>query len=156
MIDASRRAGFTLLEILVAVMLLGLLATFLIMFFRQSMIARSVGEAAVADSDRQRREIARAAQLASETIPMADEKNGPKSLRVLSAWDAEGKIRSTRPLAKTDTPLPEAGGACRKVPLSPTAASSGELVTVVVTSAGPDGRWGTDDDLTTEIPEGVE
>ena len=143
------RPGFTLLEMLSASVLLGLMVTLLTLLFRQGTIASGAGKASVSDAAARRREIARAARVASETLVCAD--GSPRLL--LSAWDENGKVRETRPLARADAPLPKVGTACREVRIADEVVASGEILTVVVSSAGPDGKWGTADDLTTDVPE---
>lgn len=150
------KRGFTLLEMLAATVLLGLMATLGVSLFRQSAIAQSVGEASVEDCSRRRREIACAARLAAETVPVAVSGAGPVAFRVMSAWDADGNVRRSRPFERMEAPLPAVGAACRRATFSATEKNSGEVVTVVVASAGPDGRWGTDDDLSTDVEEADE
>lgn len=153
---SSGKSGFTLLEMLAAAVLLGVVVVALTTVFRQTMIAQSVGEAAIADSSRQRREISVEARLASDMVTVIDGAGTPTAFRVLSVWDADGKMRETRPLAREDSQLPDPGTACWRFSLTPMKTQTSELVTVVVTSAGPDGKWGTEDDLSTNVPEGVE
>ena len=145
-------AGYTLLEMLSASVLLGLMVTLLAFLFRQGTIASGVGAAAASDAAERRLEIVRAARAAGETLVCVD--GTPR--RLLSAWDENGNVRETRPLARVDAPLPESGTACREVRIADEVGLSGEILTVVVSSAGPDGKWGTDDDLTTDVPEAEE
>lgn len=80
----------------------------------------------------------------------------PSALRLLPAWEANGEVRTTRPFMRVETGLPEAGQAACPIALEAIGGQSAERVDVVVASAGPDGRWGTEDDLTTAPEEEFE
>lgn len=151
----AERTGFTLLELLAAVVLLGLLSTVLTMLFRQGSISWSVGETAVVDVSCRRHEIARAARDASDALTCVDVGGNRSVIRMCSPWTSEGDIRDTRPFVCADAPSSHGSAFC-VISLSAGQAASSEAVEIIVTSAGPDGKWGTDDDLTTDPLEGVE
>ncbi len=92
----TRRAsegGFTLLEILVASMLLAMLITILTMVFNSSSIAWSTGKASVAEMDEVRQKMATASIAADNAMPRVDV-NSPQTWGVLvSPWDAKGELR---------------------------------------------------------------
>lgn len=148
------RPGFTLLEMLTASVLLGLLVTLLLSLFNQGEIAWSVGKTTAAETGRRSRSLARAAREGAETVFVT--KPTPSALRLLPAWEANGEVRTTRPFMRVETGLPEAGQAARPIALEAVGGQSAERVDVVVASAGPDGRWGTEDDLTTAPEEEFE
>ena len=150
------RRGFTLLEVLVAAVLMGLLATLLTSMLNQGSIAWANGETAVADAAERRQAMADTARAASATLVGADTTDSAANYRVLSAWDESGAVRTGRPLVRVGLPLPADGTAY--APVAPAAATSraDETITVVVSSAGPDGKWGTADDLTTAPEEAFE
>lgn len=148
------RPGFTLLEMLTASVLLGLLVTLLLSLFNQGEIAWSVGKTTATETGRRSRSLARAAREGAETVFVT--KPTPSALRLLPAWEANGEVRTTRPFMRVETGLPEAGQAARPIALEAIGGQSAESVDVVVASAGPDGRWGTEDDLTTAPEEEFE
>ena len=92
----TRRAsesGFTLLEILVASMLLAMLITILTMVFNSSSIAWSTGKAGVAEMDTVRNNMAAAGMVADNAIPRVDA-NSPSDWGLLvSPWRADGSLR---------------------------------------------------------------
>lgn len=104
--NATRiRPGFTLLEMLTASVLLGLLVTLLLSLFNQGEIAWSVGKTTAAETGRRSRSLARAAREGAETVFVT--KPTPSALRLLPAWEANGEVRTTRPFMRVDRP---AGG----------------------------------------------
>lgn len=107
------RPGFTLLEMLTASVLLGLLVTLLLSLFNQGEIAWSVGKTTAAETGRRSRSLARAAREGSETVFVT--KPTPSALRLLPAWEANGEVRTTRPFMRVETGLPEAGQAARRL-----------------------------------------
>ena len=92
---AQIRPGFTLLEMLAACVLLGLLVTLLLSLFNQGEIAWSVGKSTATATGRQERSLARAAREGAETVFVT--KPTSAAVRLLQAWEANGDIRTTRP-----------------------------------------------------------
>ena len=154
MIALPVRSGFTLLEMLAASVLLGLLVALLLSLFSQGEIAWTVGETTAAETGRQERSLVRAARESAEMVFVKEPT--PSAVRLLSAWEANGDVRTSRPFVRVEAGLPEAGRAVRPIALEATDGKSAERVEVVVASAGPDGQWGTADDLTTAPAEEVE
>ena len=92
----TRRAsesGFTLLEILVASMLLAMLITILTMVFNSSSIAWSTGKASVAEMDEVRRKMSVASIAADNAIPGVEVNNRNTWGYLVGPWDATGKLR---------------------------------------------------------------
>ena len=76
------RSGFTLLEVLVASMLMGMLVTILTMIFNQSAIAWRTGKAGVANMTETERQLSRLHALADNVLPIAGNR-----YCVVSPWD---------------------------------------------------------------------
>ena len=147
------KKGFTILELLVASLLLGMLVTILTMIFNQSSIAWRTGTAVVEDLGDVRECIAAVREEADDLYVWNNE-----TLRLLSPWDAEGELReraistgqesNDKPtyltgITKTTKPnnLNEKGvGGSR-------GSSGGRNYTVNVKSAGPDREFDTWDDI---------
>ena len=81
------RKGFTILELLVASLLLGMLTTILTMIFNQSAIAWRTGSAMVADLDDVRDNIAELREESDNAFVW----NG-EVYRVTGLWDSTGKL----------------------------------------------------------------
>lgn len=79
------RKGFTILELLVASLLLGMLTTILTMIFNQSSIAWRTGTAGVADLDELRDNIAELRDEADNAFIW-----DRKVRRIVGLWDSEG------------------------------------------------------------------
>ncbi len=155
------KRGFTILELLVASLLLGMLVTILTMIFNQSSIAWRTGVAGVADLDDARNNMA---ELREEADNVYVWENKPH--RLLSLWNEQGKLR-TRAIDATGGDftqdetaqlLRSKGGSFSDTmklrdirnPVSVgSGASSGHLdtYTVNVMSAGPDREFDTYDDI---------
>lgn len=89
----NSESGFTLLEVLVASMLLGMLITILTMVFNSSSIAWSTGKAGVAEMDATRNSLAAADVLADNLLPGV-EKGSPETWGVsVGPWKSDGSIR---------------------------------------------------------------
>lgn len=87
-------SGFTLLEVLVASILLGMLITILTMVFNSSSIAWSTGKAGVAEMDATRNVLAAAEVLADDLLPGV-EKGSPNTWGVsVSPWKSDGALRT--------------------------------------------------------------
>ena len=86
-------SGFTLLEILVASMLLAMLITILTMVFNSSSIAWSTGKASVAEMDEVRQKMAAASIAADNAMPRVDA-NSPSTWGLLvGPWKSDGNLR---------------------------------------------------------------
>ena len=89
----ASESGFTLLEILVASMLLAMLITILTMVFNSSSIAWSTGKASVAEMDEIRQKMSAASIAADNAVPRVDA-NSPSDWGLLvSPWRADGSLR---------------------------------------------------------------
>ena len=89
----ASESGFTLLEILVASMLLAMLITILTMVFNSSSIAWSTGKASVAEMDEVRQKMAAASIAADNAMPRVDV-NSPSTWGVLvGPWKSDGSLR---------------------------------------------------------------
>ena len=80
--------GFTIIELLVASLLLGMLVTILTMVFNQSSIAWRLGTAGVADMDDIRDNMAELRDEADNAFIA-----GSKVYRHVGLWDNEGNLR---------------------------------------------------------------
>ena len=163
-----RRSGFTLLEVLVASVLMGMLVTILTMIFNQSAIAWRTGKAGVADMSETERNIARIQSMADNVLPYTDSRN----YCVVSPWDDarsdSSKMFNTRGIRRaTDLRTgvatvsgtfydQDAGkGSWKQTGLGNPDFNGGRTFVVGVRSAGPDRRWDTEDDIST-WPDEVE
>ena len=89
----SSQSGFTLIEILVASMLMAMLITILTMVFNSSSIAWSTGKASVAEMDEIRQKMSAASIAADNAVPRVDA-NSPSDWGLLvSPWRADGSLR---------------------------------------------------------------
>ena len=89
----TSESGFTLLEVLVASMLLAMLITILTMVFNSSSIAWSTGKASVAEMDEIRQKMSAASIAADNAVPRVDA-NSPSDWGLLvSPWRADGSLR---------------------------------------------------------------
>ena len=162
------RRGFTLIEVLVATVLLGMLVTILTMIFNQSSIAWSTGVASVTSLGDMREDMAVYAAEAENALLSGD---GSTVLRVTPVWDANGdglKKDEGRTLSLTfekPTPGKEAladpttynSGNKNEIQLNGENANGKASFLVGVHSYGPDGMTGGDhswDDIST-MPEEV-
>ena len=82
------RRGFTILELLVASLLLGMLVTILTMVFNQSSIAWRTGMAGVADLDEVRDNIAEIREEADNIFV-----HGNSAYRLTGLWKTDGSLR---------------------------------------------------------------
>ena len=147
-----RKKGFTLVEVLVASLLLGMLVVILTMVFNQSSIAWRTGKASIASMNDMRLHYATIQKNADDALPGV---LGTTPGRVISAWKGNGEI-SKRAVARWN-PKTSLGSVN---PVSSEKASyrcSGEsftlgsanAFTVGVWSFGPDGVENTADDIST-------
>ena len=98
-VTCSTRGGFTLLEMLVASLLLGMLVTILTMVFNASSIAWRTGKAGISQLSSMRRQLALAENRADNFLPSIDAKKGSADGVIESAWKPDGSIR-TRAVSK--------------------------------------------------------
>lgn len=171
------KKGFTLIEMLVASLLMGMLVTILTMVFNASSIAWRTGRASLVDLDETRRDAAKLQRLADNALY---DKANNKLLFVRSAWDdtatSVGVGKSLQKRAVVDDKTLRRRGwfgtsdfADSKPPWknvengvnAGTAADTEFTYTVGVMSYGPDGKTGAPgsadaaDDITS-WPEGVQ
>jgi len=147
------RRGFTVLELLVASLLLGMLMTILTMIFNQSSIAWRTGVAGVADLDDVREKISDVRYQADNAYVWDGQ---AKCIR--SVFDDNGDLRTDRQIADQF----EGAGQLQLQNISAAMqikdsqgqssslrgdASSGANYVVNVMSAGPDGEMDTYDDI---------
>ena len=162
------RNGFTLLEVLVASVLMGMLVTILTVIFNQSAIAWRTGKAGVADMSETERNLARIHAVADSALPCTEKGN----YFVVSPWKDSNTDDSKRFYSRGialagdvskgfDTVAVnfsgnDAGkGEWRRTGLGKAKLNNQSQFTVGVRSAGPDRRWDTEDDIST-WPEEVE
>ena len=87
-------SGFTLLEILVASMLLAMLITILTMVFNSSSVAWSTGKANVAEMDEVRQKMSAASIVADNAVPRVEAGRPTEWWGYLvSPWNAKGQLR---------------------------------------------------------------
>ena len=162
------RNGFTLLEVLVASVLMGMLVTILTVIFNQSAIAWRTGKAGVADMSETERNLARIHAAADNVLPYTRGQN----YYVVSPWD-DVKYDSANVFFRrgiVEAPDIRKGfesvsgafydsnagkGYWRQTGLGKAKLENQSQFTVGVRSAGPDRQWDTEDDIST-WPEEVE
>ena len=159
----SPRSGFTLIEILVASLLLGMLMTVLTMVFNSSAIAWRTGKASNAMMGKARRQLSYAQYLADNALPRVDTTDSSKTGRVLGAWDGEGKLRDraveilpgTLPFDLPNWDSQETVGSSVPQPwqmvrnIERLRTGRSDSYVVGVHSWGPDGKQNTTDDINT-------
>ena len=165
------RSGFTLIEMLVASLLLGMLVTILTMVFNSSSIAWRTGKAGVSQLSLMRRQLSLAQNRADNLLPRIDiEKKSLVGL-VAGAWHADGTVRARavsyykedgffqKPnfdsYRSDDASLNTAPPWQQLNNLGSVRYGSSHAYTVGVLSYGPDGKIDTDDDIST-WPDEVE
>lgn len=164
------RSGFTLIEMLVASLLLGMLVTILTMVFNSSSIAWRTGKAGVSQLSLMRRQLSLAQNRADNLLPRIDTQSKSVVGLVAGAWLADGTVR-TRAVAlyKNDGSFAQNFSSYESDAASLNAAppwqqinnlgtlryGSSHAYTVGVLSYGPDGKIDTDDDIST-WPDEVE
>lgn len=163
-----RKDGFTLLEVLVASVLMGMLVTILTVIFNQSAIAWRTGKAGVADMSQTERSLARIHAFADNVLPYTQQGN----YFVVSPWNdsttdsttdfhrrgiaAATGIRKGYDAVTGNFSGDDAGkNNWRQTGLESAKLDNQSQFTVGVRSAGPDRRWDTEDDIST-WPEEVE
>lgn len=160
------KSGFTLLEVLVASLLLGMLVSILTMLFNQSSVAWRIGTRGVYDLDQMRCQLANNYIYAESVLPFlvydsnSDLSDNSTLYRVISPW---GKVTSinSKPNINQRAIMPLNGlynfpnnsfnsSIGRVATLSGSGESNGSTAyTVGITSAGPDHKFGTADDIST-------
>ena len=90
-LDKNRESGFTLIEILVASLLLGMLMTILTMVFNPSAIAWRTGRASNSKMSLARKQLSYAQYLADNALPRVNQ-SGAQGL-VRGAWEKNGNVR---------------------------------------------------------------
>ena len=164
------RRAFTLIEVLVATVLLAMLVTILTMVFNQSSVAWTTGVASVTALGDMREDMSVYAAEAENAL-LGDD--GSTVLRVTSIWDENGqglKKDGGRTLTQTfEKPAPGRdalrdkqgfafnGGSNNEIQLNGNGANGQQSFLVGVHSYGPDGQTGGDrswDDIST-LPEEV-
>ena len=160
----GRKKGFTLIEILVASLLLGMLMTILTMVFNSSAIAWRTGRASNAKMSLARRQLSYAQFLADNALPRIDQNSPSVTGRILGAWDKKGEVRRRAvevfPNGKFPFNLPSwdsQGSAGSSVPepwaqvnnIQKLQTQNGQGFLVGVHSWGPDGKENTLDDIDT-------
>ena len=165
------RQGFTLIELMVASVLLGMLVIVLTMVFNQSSIAWRTGIAGVSELGETRRALGAFHEICDEILPGLGEKNvsggagDSRNLdyRTVSVFkdSGDGLRLGERAFDRVDWGrAPTLSVADAIIGSGKSIASAGQgqsasLFTVGVRSAGPDRKFGTSDDITS-WPEEVE
>lgn len=158
---SMKRNGFTLIEVLVASLLLSMLVVILTMVFNQSSIAWRTGRANVSEMDKMRRLISVAQRQADNMLPGIDRTSKSTMGVVVSAWkdsswsgDGQNGLRkrgverlAATKLSGGDFERPE--DAWQEPSLGLNNLTMGDLKTYVVgvKSWGPDGQEDTEDDI---------
>lgn len=161
------KKGFTIIELLVASLLLGLLVTILTMIFNQSSIAWRTGVAGVADLDDIRDNVAELREEADNAF-IAKPGGSYQVFRHVGLWDSRGRLRDRSCDAPGSDVMSEGSGKLRANILRRNLAVSDSTTpdnflpfnvgnagstrslrnyTVNVMSAGPDKEFDTWDDI---------
>lgn len=93
MIRRFSKGGFTLLEVLVASMLLAMLITILTMVFNSSSIAWTMGKAGVADMENVRDNLSAADRLADNAVPGVEPSRLQTWGLLVGPWKSDGTLR---------------------------------------------------------------
>ena len=159
---STLKQGFTLLEVLVASVLMGMLVTILTMIFNQSAIAWRTGKAGVADMAEAERKLSSIHAFADSVLPFT----GGDRYCVVSPWDdsvsddsGRFNVRGLRKAAELHKKFEAVGGnfqgndggngQWRQTGISAPEINGGKSFIVGVRSAGPDRKWETEDDIST-------
>ena len=155
------KKGFTIIELLVASLLLGMLVTILTMVFNQSSIAWRTGKASVAQMDKTRRHLSQIQRQADDVLPGV-QPGGVQVGRVVSAWkqaDWNGdsgslRRRAVEQLGSTELSTSDIDPTSNEkswyrpsINFNYYGLGSLNPFTVGVWSYGPDGQPDTDDDI---------
>ena len=87
------RRGFTILELLVATLLLGVIVTILTMIFNQSSSSWRIGIASVSDMDDIRDNMAELREEADNAFALGAQVSGRSIYRVVGLWNDNGNLR---------------------------------------------------------------
>ena len=151
------KRGFTIIELLVASLLLGMLVSILTMIFNQSSVAWRTGVAGVADLDLVRQNVAEIREEADNAYVWNN-----RMQRLLGVWDENGDLRKRAWNVDTEAGETVASTKYLESKLSVPkrledfkiigvgngdAGGSLKTYTVNVKSAGPDKEFGTWDDI---------
>ena len=156
------KKGFTILELLVASLLLGMLVTILTMIFNQSAIAWRTGKAGVADMTDTERKLSCIHAYADSVVPFT----GGDKYCVVSPWDdaitddsGQFNTRGIRKASELHKRFESVSGnfqnndggngQWRQTGLGSPDVNGGRAFIVGVRSAGPDRQWETEDDIST-------
>ena len=156
------KKGFTLLEVLVASVLMGMLVTILTMIFNQSAIAWRTGKAGVADMTDTERKLSCIHAYADSVVPCT----GGDKYCVVSPWDdaitddsGQFNTRGIRKASELHKRFESVSGnfqnndggngQWRQTGLGSPDVNGGRAFIVGVRSAGPDRQWETEDDIST-------
>ena len=169
------KKGFTLVELMVASLLLAMLVTILTMMFNQSSIAWRTGTAGVADLNETRWSLGSFHDVRDEALPgLGDQSpSGGASdsrtvkYRTMPLWDPNGdnQLRNRRAFSIESSSMNwghapsfsinDAMTAAKKAVSGAGNGSGSSLFTVGVRSAGPNRTFGDEDDITT-WPEDID
>ena len=171
MARCGNRQAFTLIEVLVASLLLGMLVVILTMVFNQSSIAWRTGKASVSQMDEMRRLLSQVQRRGGELLPGVDAGDSTKLGCVDSAWNNEnwngtrGSLNRRAVEKYDDSRFRLSDRLVRSSQIDPSRynqawfrpdqdfydAETGKLkaFTVGVWSFGPDGQRETADDIST-------
>lgn len=148
------RGGFTLIELMVASILLGMVVMVLTMLFDSAAIAWRTGTAGVVLLEDARKDLGTIHSDRDSVLPGLGEEdvrgeNRSLNYRTVSLWK-DGSLRTDRAFDTTmpafDLPSAHKGAS---IGINGGSTVGGSLFTVGVRSAGPDGEYGTEDDITT-------
>ena len=142
------KRGFTLVEMLVACLLMGMLVTILAQVFSQSSMAWRAGKAGLSVLDKARSDIAWYSAEADSALPKL---RGSDRYVAVGAWDENGSLRERGYAAaeKLKAELFTEPGKGLITGISGDSSVGVSSYSVGVTSAGPDRKFGTKDDITT-------
>ncbi len=143
----SAKGGFSLLEMLVASLLLGMIVGMLTTLMNQSAIAWRAGSASVTELGAAHQMAVNLQNEADNALPRL---SGSQRYYTVSPWDENGKLRK-RAVDRTKwitgtIDRPDRDGWSRDLE-GDTGSRAGGFI-VGVTSAGPDRFFNTDDDIT--------
>jgi prepilin-type N-terminal cleavage/methylation domain-containing protein len=157
------KKGFTLIEVLVASVLLGMLVTILTMVFNQSSIAWRTGRAGTAELDKTRKVLAVTARQADNLLPLSNSATPGSAVteigEVQSPWGVNGAMRrrgfkrmGSTILNVQDVKSPTAVAWQESSTAAQTTSESAKSYVVKVVSNGPDREPDTEDDISS-MPE---
>lgn len=167
------KKGFTLIEMLVASLLLGMLVSILTMVFNASSIAWRTGRASVVSLDKMRRQVALRQRVADDMVYLLDRNGGREMLAVVrTPWKfgesaSRDELRTRGILSApngvgfsvSDIKWMDGNGApWKQVDVDKESGDGSQKTYIVgVMSYGPDGKTGGDDsaDDITSWPEDV-